>query len=406
MALRRDGYLSDYYTRMFSGTRYEIGMALGEFYRQNGWAWYRPVDENELGSEQVEYAEKQAELLAARNPGFLEEVAGLAEGMGVDQGKVLSITVANGLPLRPRPSEYSAETGETAGGRAGPAQPGCSSFAWRAPGADGGVYVGRNLDFPLADRTYLARFTRPEDGYATFGCTESLLGYLDGVNEHGLAVTMGIIPLGEYTQDSFLPVDPPGQGWLFSNAIRTVLETCRTTREAVALLTGVPHLEGFSFLVADTLGDFAVVEASPQGCDVRWGEGGAMACTNFFVSSEMMSLQQKHSEHWLNAVLYGLSVQKFMVEARDLILESGGELGVEACEQLLRTLSRDATTGGQMGDTSHTCYSEVFELTSGRIHLCEGTPTRGDYRLLSQGSAQQQRRGHCLKREVGDEQLG
>ncbi|QQO33728.1 hypothetical protein JJC00_35425 [Bradyrhizobium diazoefficiens] len=55
---------------------------------------------------------------------------------------------------------------------------------------------------------------------------------------------------------------------------------CATTREAVRLLTRIPHGQPFNYSILDADGAAAVVEASPVATSVR--DGRQLACTNHF----------------------------------------------------------------------------------------------------------------------------
>ena len=76
-------------------------------------------------------------------------------------------------------------------------------------------------------------------------------------------------------------------GFVFTLAIRAVLDTCRTVAEAQAFLERIPHLQNTAFLVADAAGEIAAIDVSPEKVmTTRLAEGfGFLA--NSYVSAEM-----------------------------------------------------------------------------------------------------------------------
>jgi hypothetical protein len=83
---------------------------------------------------------------------------------------------------------------------------------------------------------------------------------------------------------------PPGErrpGFVITLAIRAVLDTCRTVREAQAFLEGIPHLGNTCYMVADTTGDIAAIEVSPRRVVTTRFPSGIGFLANQHVSAEM-----------------------------------------------------------------------------------------------------------------------
>ncbi len=346
-----------YFIKRCSGSRRKIGYELGRFYSQAGLAWFRPAGGiDHIGKKQIDYAQKQVELVEKYHPALLDEIRGLSEGLGISYEQGLAIVLTSGM------------------GR----EMGCTTFSLK--GDDGDIYVGRNFAFASeisANSIYLGRFTSPIDGYATFGGTEALLGYTDGVNQHGLAVSMAMVPLDSCDQ-TLLPTAPP-QGILFSVAIRTALETCRTTADAVDFLTEIPHIESFNFLVADRSGEMAIVEASPWKCNVRKEKKIAVA-TNFFSSPNMKELQETRWPLAMRQARYAFNgMRRRAVEnALRLVHESKGRIERDSIFAMLRMVAFDST----QGEGTHTFWSECFDLTTGEIWWCAGSPVKGEFKMI------------------------
>ena len=193
-------------------------------------------------------------------PSLLEEIRGIADGLGIPMERAVLAFGNNGL----RPP-----TG------------GCSAVM------TGAVY-GRNYDFK--PRNYGARFAlvQATGTYASIGASELLTGRLDGMNEHGLVVGLHLV-----RQSPRLP----GFGCVL--IVRIVLDQCATTTEAVAMLRKLPHAMQYNYSLLDANGVAAVVEAVPGCVAVR--TGAWLACTNHFQSALLRPLNRRaaHSQQRL-----------------------------------------------------------------------------------------------------------
>lgn len=349
-----------YFIKRFSGTRTEIGFALGRFYSDHGLAWFRPAsDPHQMDREQIAYALRQLELVDKYDPGLVEELGELAKGLGISFEQAAAVTLTSGM----RGSGL-----------------GCTAFV--AESKSGDIYLARNLDFNLTgSRTvYLARFTSPTDGFATFGGTEALLGYTEGINEHGVAIAMALVPMGNYDWKTWLPKEPPGKGLLFSVAIRIALETCRSARSAAEFLSSIPHLEPFNFLIADPSGDVFVVEAAPWGCELRGGNAESkMIITNIFSSPSM-----KEQGGWMDEM--SARLQNSDSRMRERAVRTGLKLAESSAsgldEAMIFALLRMVASNYKQGDFIHTIWSACFNLTKGTIWWCQGTPLRDEFKPL------------------------
>lgn len=82
--------------------------------------------------------------------------------------------------------------------------------------------------------------------------TDCLWGALDGMNEHGLSVSL-----------AFGGSDVVGEGFGIPLILKYVLEFCQTTREAIELLKRIPTNMAYNITLVDSFFDVATVELSP-----------------------------------------------------------------------------------------------------------------------------------------------
>jgi predicted choloylglycine hydrolase len=238
------------------GTPYDIGRAQAQafaatsrgraFLRRRTVArppWFDPRDDERA--------------FAKYSPALWDEIAGLADGLGISMERAVFCFGNNGL----RPP-----TG------------GCSAVIHP------GVY-GRNYDYQ--PRNYGARFAfvQPASSLASLGASELLTGRLDGMNERGL-----VIGLHRVRTSPRLP------GFSCVVIVRMVLDQCATTADAVALLRRLPHAMAYNYSLLDADGVAAVVEAVPGSVAAR--TGAWLACTNHFQSPLLRPLNRRaaHSQ--------------------------------------------------------------------------------------------------------------
>ncbi len=82
---------------------------------------------------------------------------------------------------------------------------------------------------------------------------DSLWGVLDGINEHGLAVSL-----------AFGGRQKVGEGFGMPLILRYILETCRSTTEAATVLRRVPSHMSYNVTVLDAAGEHRTVFVSPD----------------------------------------------------------------------------------------------------------------------------------------------
>lgn len=146
---------------------------------------------------------------------------------------------------------------------------------YRVPGERSGCsivvtkdYLVRNYDYHPS--TYDSRYVlyEPSDvGYATIGPSQRIVGRMDGMNEHGLAIAY-----------NFTHRKNPGKGFICHAIGRMVLEQTKNVEEAVHFLKEIPHRHSFTYVVVDCNRNYRVIEATPRKVSVHH----IPICTNHF----------------------------------------------------------------------------------------------------------------------------
>lgn len=277
-------------------------------------------------------------------PRLNEEIQGFADELGVPLERV----VYYALSYDPVPAAPSGA---------------CSQMVvMPSQSADGHLRVARSYEFShrMSDRRLAT--TRIEGHAAHLGFSEMLFGRDDGMNEHGLCVTMSAgAPMA--------PVEP--DGCMFWAMVRTVLDRCSTVAEALEVISEIPLSFNLNLMLADRAGHAALVEmASSRRAVKRAGEASVLVSTNHFAMPEMRP--------------FDLGRRWNSVERHRLIRERLGRGGINA-DDLRMLLSRpfpEGLCGHDYTGFFGTLWSEVFDVTEGTAEICLGTPARNPWRAF------------------------
>lgn len=236
------------------GSHREMGQQQGALLRRGGFRLPPPDERMRL------FAGECRELMLLHCPELLDELEGVGESAGLDRDDLLTLSIT--APYDPDDLPHRA----------------CTVFAV-LPGrtSDGRTIVGRNFDFfhDVSEDSATTYITRPANGYASLGNCDIWTGREDGLNEAGLFVGQAAF---------FRRGLKPGLTFWF--IVRMLLDRCATVAEALSLLSTVPHPASWTFLVADSSGDAAVVEPTLSGVAVRRAQNGLLLLTNHAVCPE------------------------------------------------------------------------------------------------------------------------
>jgi predicted choloylglycine hydrolase len=234
------------------GSSYDVGRQMAEAFLKTarGRAFGRRRERRPFG-----FSLKNGEAaLKEYAPNILEELHGLADGLGI--------------PVERAVAEYS-------NGSLRYPQRGCSAVM------AGGLY-GRNYDYNVRRYDRMLVAVQPNGVNASIGFSDRFTGRVDGMNEHGLCIGLHFV-----NEATWQP------GLVCILIVRIVLDQCATTRQAIALLRRLPHGLGYNYSLIDAAGEAAVVEASPLAIAVR--EDAGLACTNHFQSPELQPYNRRNT---------------------------------------------------------------------------------------------------------------
>lgn len=143
--------------------------------------------------------------------------------------------------------------------------------------------LAKNFDYlPFTEAFNLICESKPKEGYKTIAFKHvPLSGTMDGLNEHGLAVTYNLA----------FSTDRPEVHVPTSIMLQEMLETCKSTREAVNFILQAKR-GGHDALITliDPADDIKTVEVSSRHAAVRDLAGNYVVNTNHYRTKEMQEI--------------------------------------------------------------------------------------------------------------------
>lgn len=278
----------------------------------------------------------QREITARLAPEALEEIAGIAEGFGLDADEVFVFLHLGCLAdLAARPDDRD----------------GCTAFA-RA-----GV-VAKNRDF-RPEHAALQRVFAHRDpvwGGRSVLCLGSLGApgaWSSGMNSDGLALA-----------DTQIPTAAHGPGMLRYVLMNRLLAGCATVAEALDLIRALPHAGGGSLVLADASGDAAAVELRHGRVEIE--RAACVSRTNHYTGAPDPLAPVGHSRARLATLRAALAS---MADPRAI-------LALHAPEALCR----------HEPDPSPTLAGAVYGTRALRAAIALGPPCSAPWRVFAPGA--------------------
>ncbi|HEX3078383.1 MAG TPA: C45 family peptidase [Lachnospiraceae bacterium] len=324
------------------GTHYEIGRQRGEYARNNNelTKCLTELPEGMLRPSNEDIRKRQA-LFEKWCPGIGYELKGLADGLNVAEEQLTHYCY--GYNEHPR---------------------GCSIVAVSPHIAmDGHTLVARSYEYS-SDDELIYSVTRVDGKYAHAGFSLFHVGRFDGINEKGMCVA---ISSTECVHSS----DGEGNGIHFWIAVRSVLDNCANTEEALRLLEDMPIASNVNIMLADSLGDCAVVEIlNLRGVStkaVRRNDGYLCAFNHY---RDSLHTSKFPGRRYFSAVREDI-VDKFMREH--------GKVEVNDLKDLLSDRIPAGLCCHAYSDWFGTLRSMVFDVTEHKLWVCFGSPESGSW---------------------------
>jgi len=239
--------------------------------------------------------------------------------------------------------------------------------------AEAKTLVGRSYEFGEKAEDLRLCTMQVSGKHAFIGSSILLFGFSEGMNEHGLVVTIsaGGLPVGAV--EGLRPSIQDGFQFWF--VVRSVLEQCKTVEEALQLIDEIPTCGNPNLIVADKSGQAALVEIfGPHKAVKRIDSHHAeqfICSTNHFTLPEMLPYRgpvMAHSQIRYDAIQSRL----------------GGTQLVD--RQALKSLLADEYPQGlachYYDEFFGTLRSMLFDPQAGEIEICFGSPVTGSWHRI------------------------
>lgn len=326
---------------VLEGTAYEVGKIQGEWIQNNLNAvkfFTSPLEGKNYPTAQE--ADRLLKFFDKHCPGLNEELQGFANALGVPVEHIVYYTFS-----------YNR------GGH-------CSHLALLpSTTSDGHIYVGRSYEWSLQDDFRLCT-TRINGKAAHLGFSLLQFGRIDGINEHGLCVTMSA---------GCPQVQPVEEGCRFWAVVRTVLDRCKSVPEALEVVQSIPISFHLNLLLTDKHSEAALIEMfSSKRAVKRIGPSTkeqTIWSTNHYNLPKMIAYDQ--SRMWMSVARY----QKIA----SVLKNPSSKITKEQLRQLLSKPIPEGLSCHYYDACFGTLWSMIFDLTAGNVEVCFGSPVVNDW---------------------------
>lgn len=322
------------------GSAYAVGTALGDLAEK-----HEILRKIGIASEpaQLSSVKEKRRLIQEFSPEINDEIDGLADRLKV-KPEELNVLSDGSFP-------YGA----------------CSHFCMLPSITENGhVLIGRSYEWEPYDELNLT-VLRVDGLPAQIGFSLFLIGRMDGINEHGLSVTMSSC---EFRQHSY------GKGMWFPLIIRILLNRCETTEEAVYLFKQLPVCCSVNFLIADRFGNASVIETACYGEEKRSSirrSDSFLVSANHFENKDMKEFDRHHGYH---SELRQRAIERFIETER-------GTASLQTVKAVLSAKIPDGAACPFYLDGLGTLRSMAFDLTARKAAICFGSPLLHDWHDIS-----------------------
>jgi len=341
-----------YHHIVLEGSQYEVGKRLGEFLSQE------PNAKKVFASSKVNLKKvgfKDFEILWAYCeeccPGITDEIQGFADGLEVSP---------QDIPF------WNWTFAPSLGGE-------CSQFAVLSSAThDKHVYAGRTYEWIHTDEDLKLFTTRIKGKANHIGFSCLLFGRHDGMNEHGLVVTM--------SGGGIFRVPFKNRGPMFWLAIRAVLDQCNSVETALKHLEKQPMTGYYTLMLADKHDNAALIEMADGTTSIKRiipdNPEPYLFGVNHYRQPDMSQFNK------LNVgIIHHSKIREALIT--NWYTKHAPGITKQDVQDLLATLHPDGLCNHFYNDGFGTLWSMVFDVNQESVDVCFSAPTHNSYRIFS-----------------------
>ncbi|MFX1536290.1 MAG: C45 family autoproteolytic acyltransferase/hydrolase [Promethearchaeota archaeon] len=332
---------------VLEGTQYEVGQQLGRMIGElPGKDFFAS---NKIDLKKVGFAsfDKLWDYSEECCPGITQEIQGFADQLDVSPDKV---------PF------WNWTFSDSLGGE-------CSQLAVLSSITQNQhTFVGRSYEWNHKEEDLKLITTRIKGKAAHIGFSSLLHGRHDGMNEHGLVVSM--------TGGGIFGVPFKYRGPMFWLAIRTLLDTCTSVDNALRCLETLPMTGYFTLLFADKHANAAIVEVADGKMSTH--QIFEEDTDPFIYSVNHFRLPDMEQFNTLNCGIIAHSKMRQKL-INDWYHSKSLSIRKEDVQSLFATLHPEGLCNHFYNGGFGTLWSMIFDLTQTSVDICFGAPTHNQY---------------------------
>jgi predicted choloylglycine hydrolase len=281
-------------------------------------------------------------------PGLIDEIQGFADGLGI---------AVDSVPF------WNWTYQPSMGGN-------CSQLAVLSPVTDNQhIYAGRSYEWNHNEEDLKLFTTRVKGTARHIGFSCLLFGRHDGINEHGLLVSM--------TGGGIFGVRFKHRGPMFWLVIRFLLDWCTSVNDALERLESIPIAGYFSLMLVDKHDNAAIVEFAD-------GQMSVQRITSDDVEPYVFSVNHYRQTRTreFNSLNCGIIAHSQIRETliTDWYATQIPKISKKTIQTLFAAQHPQGLCNHFYNDGFGTLWSMIFDVTKSRVDVCFGAPTHNKYR--------------------------
>jgi predicted choloylglycine hydrolase len=281
-------------------------------------------------------------------PGITDEIQGFADGLDISPQNMPFWTWTFAPQLGGECSQFTALSSAT---------------------QDQHIYAGRSYEWTHKEED-LKFFTNRIDGKANhigFSCL--LFGRHDGMNEHGLVVSM--------SGGGIFRVPFKNRGPMFWLTLRALLDNGTSVKSAVELLETLPMTGYLTFMLVDKSDTAALVEVADGAMSVKYINCDSPEPYGFSVNHFRHPDMTQYNK--LNVgIIHHSKIRETIIKR--YVEQHAPNMTKQNIQDLFATLHPDGLCNHFYNDGFGTLWSMIFDVTERSVDICCGAPTHNKYR--------------------------
>ncbi|KAB8140050.1 hypothetical protein F8S13_25590 [Chloroflexia bacterium SDU3-3] len=335
------------------GTSYEIGRQQAEVLQATNQGFLSFLTSGEMHPERYGFASfrQLQEVYEVACPGINDEIQGFADRLGLPVEKIIFYDMAHVV------------------------QTNCSHVAVLPPlTQDAHLLVARSYEWKPEEEDLRLCTTGVSGKARHIGFSCLLFGRMEGMNEHGLSLTMsGGNAAGlphEWNKKTGL------QCWVVQ---RGILESCRDVQDALEKLAACPPTSNTNMLLAEPSGKAALAEIYAGELQVKQVDSACdmpyIVSTNHYVLPGMR--ERNYHQFILDHSLPRAEALRACIES------SRPRVTRETLREVLTKEIPYGCFGPYYSGGFGTLWSMIFDLTVGEVEICFGAPGYNAWRTFT-----------------------